>query len=106
MLLQVSKYFLNIVQRYFGNLNLLSFIDLSLSYAPKIIAAVPSVYFTPDCGQGEKGCGLAIESEHMHNIFSINKIATTALRLRTGEGREIKRGEISLYIYNSGFFLN
>lgn len=105
LLQQVSKYFLNIVQRHFGNLNLLSFIDLSLNYAPKIIAAVPSVCASHrTVGKEEKGCVLATESqqefsEHMHNNFSINKIATKAPRLRSGEGREvIERGNLSLYI--------
>lgn len=43
LLLQDSKYSPNIVQRYLGTLNLLSFIDLLLKHAPKIIPAVSSV---------------------------------------------------------------
>ena len=95
-LLHVSKYFPDIVQRYLGNLNLLSSLDLSLKYAPKIILAVPGVCVSHQtAGKERRGVWwrqslsqefLDICIECSQSMNSKSKVASLTLSVGLGEG--------------------
>jgi hypothetical protein len=71
---QVSKYFPKEIQRYLGNLNLVSPTDKVLKLSPKIIPAVPSMSLSHGTMVREKlgFCGQICIYEYMHRIFSKN----------------------------------